>query len=142
MRLGMRPATGELAPTFDDLVGRDAMRALAAEHGLPSEPGEAVAAARRDLTRGMAFLSELARRLAGGLLPVVAVLDPPLLVLAGPTCVPGGELLVQLVSDELRAVSPFRPRLAVSAAQGDAVLHGALDVGLARLRNRLFAAVG
>ena len=44
-------------------------------------------------------------------------------VLAGPTCVPGGEVLVQLVGEELRAVSPFRPRLAVSAADGDAVLH-------------------
>jgi predicted NBD/HSP70 family sugar kinase len=140
MRLGLRdPATGELPPTLDDLLGGVAVARLAREHGLPSEPGAAVAAARKDLSRGMPFLSELARRLAGGLAPIVAVLDPPLVVLAGPNCAPGGEVLVQLVSEELRAVSPFNTRLAVSEAQGSPVLQGGLDAGLARLRARLFA---
>jgi predicted NBD/HSP70 family sugar kinase len=142
MRLGLRPAVGELPPTFHDLIGPEALAGLAAEHGLPTDPGAAVAEARGDLTRGMAFLSEVARRLAGGLAPIVAVLDPPLVVLAGPNCVPGGEVLVQLVGEELRAVSPFRPRLAVSAADGDAVLRGALDTGLVRVRARLFAGAG
>jgi hypothetical protein len=50
--------------------------------------------------------------------------------------------LVQLVSEELRAISPFRPRLTVSAADGDAVLRGALDTGLLRVRARLFAGTG
>jgi predicted NBD/HSP70 family sugar kinase len=87
----------------------------------------------------MPFLSELARRLAGGLAPIVAVLDPSLLVLAGPTCVPGGEVLVQLVTEEIRAMSPFSTRLAVSEVQGSPVLQGGLDAGLARVRARLFA---
>jgi predicted NBD/HSP70 family sugar kinase len=140
MRLGLRsPGQGSLPATFDDLVGSEAVKALAREHGLPATPGEAVAAARQDLGRGMPFLSELARRLAGGLAPVVAVLDPPLLVLAGPTCVPGGEVLVQLVTEELRAMSPFNTRLAVSEVQGSPVLQGGLDAGLARVRARLFA---
>jgi predicted NBD/HSP70 family sugar kinase len=140
MRLGVRaPNGGDLPPTFDDLLGGPAVARLAGEHGLPAEPGTAVAAARADLSRGMPFLSELARRLAGGLAPIVAVLDPPLVVLAGPTCAPGGEVLVQLVSEELRAMSPFNTRLAVSAARGSAVLQGGLDAGLARLRGRLFA---
>jgi predicted NBD/HSP70 family sugar kinase len=140
MRLGVRPAGGgDLPPTFDDLLGGRAVARLAQEHGLPAEPGAAVAAARADLTRGMPFLSELARRLAGGLAPIVAVLDPPLVVLAGPTCVPGGEVLVQLVSEELRAMSPFATRLAVSEVEGSPVLQGGLDAGLARLRARLFA---
>jgi predicted NBD/HSP70 family sugar kinase len=124
---------------FDDLVGLKAMSDLAREHGLPSAPAAAVAAARQDLTRGMPFLSELARRLAGGLAPIVAVLDPPLLVLAGPTCVPGGEVLVQLVTEEIRAMSPFSTRLAVSEVQGSPVLQGGLDAGLAQVRARLFA---
>jgi predicted NBD/HSP70 family sugar kinase len=140
MRLGVRPANGgELPPTFDDLLGGPAVSRLAREHGLPAQPGAAVAAARADLSRGMPFLSELARRLAGGLAPIVAVLDPPLVVLAGPTCVPGGEVLVQLVGEELRAMSPFDTRLAVSEVQGSPVLQGGLDAGLARLRARLFA---
>jgi predicted NBD/HSP70 family sugar kinase len=140
MRLGLRPAgAGSLPATFDDLVGFRAVSALARQHGLPDEPSEAVAAARADLSLGMPFLSELARRLAGGLAPIVAVLDPPLVVLAGPTCVPGGEVLVQLVSEELRAMSPFHPRLTVSEVLGSPVLQGGLDAGLARLRTRLFA---
>src|SRR4051794_13924985 len=140
IRLGLRPANGgDLPPVFDDLLGVPAVAALAAEHDLPQEPGAAVAAARQDLTRGMPFLSELARRLAGGLGPIVAVLDPALVVLAGPTCVPGGEVLVQLVSEELRAISPFDTRLAVSEVAGSPVLQGGLDAGLARLRTALFA---
>jgi hypothetical protein len=70
------------------------------------------------------------------------VLDPPLVVLAGPTCVPGGEVLVQLVSEELRAMSPFNTRLAVSEVHGSPVLQGGLDAGLARVRSRLFAEGG
>jgi len=140
MRLGLRPpGPGDLPPTFDDLVGLAAVTALAREHGLPPIPAEAVAAARQDLGRGMPFLSELARRLAGGLAPIVAVLDPPLVVLAGPTCVAGGEVLVQLVTEEIRTISPFRTRLAVSEVQGSPVLQGGLDAGLARVRARLFA---
>ena len=78
MRLGLRPTgPGPLPAMFDDLVGLKAVSDLAREHGLPATPAAAVAAARRDLTRGMPFLSELARRLAGGLAPIVAVLDPP-----------------------------------------------------------------
>ena len=143
MRLGLRPyGPGELPATFDDLVGLVAVAALAREHGLPPVPAEAVAAARQDLTTGMPFLSELARRLAGGLAPIVAVLDPPLVVLAGPTCVPGGEVLVQLVTEELRAISPFHTRLAVSEVHGSPVLQGGLDAGLARVRTRLFAEGG
>jgi predicted NBD/HSP70 family sugar kinase len=140
MRMGLRPPDGGALPaTFHALVGVEAVEALAREHGLPPAPGAAVAAARRDLGRGMPFLAELARRLAGGLAPVVAVLDPPLVVLAGPTCMPGGEVLVQLVSEELRAMSPFRTRLTVSEAKGSPVLRGGLDAGLARLRARLFS---
>jgi predicted NBD/HSP70 family sugar kinase len=140
MRLGLRSAEdGTLPATFHDLIGVEAVEALARQHGLPASPAVAVATARADLTRGMPFLSELARRLAGGLAPIVAVLDPPLVVLAGPTCVPGGEVLVQLVSEELRRMSPFNTRLAVSQVQGSPVLQGGIDAGLARLRTRLFA---
>jgi len=139
MRLGRRVDRGDdLPPMFDDLLGIEAVTALAVEHGLATEPGEAVAAAREDLAHGMPFLSELARRIADGLGPIVAVLDPPLVVLAGPTCSPGGEVLAQLVGEQLRATSPFEARLAVSTAQGSPVLQGGLDFGLTRLRERLF----
>jgi predicted NBD/HSP70 family sugar kinase len=140
MRLGLRSSDdASLPPTFHDLIGVEAVEELARDHDLPSGTASAVAAARADLTLGMPFLSELARRVAGGLAPIVAVLDPPLVVLAGPTLVPGGEVLVQLVSEELRAMSPFSTRLAVSEVQGSPVLQGGLDAGLDRVRARLFA---
>jgi predicted NBD/HSP70 family sugar kinase len=143
MRLGLRPTgDGELPPTFDDVLGLAAVSALAVEQGLPPDPGAAVATARQDLARGMPFLCELARRVAGGLAPIVAVLDPPLVVLAGPTLVPGGQVLVELVSEELRAMSPFDSRLAISEVRGSPVLRGGLDAGLARLRGRLFGQDG
>jgi predicted NBD/HSP70 family sugar kinase len=140
MRLGLRPTVeAPLPPTFHDLIGVEAVESLARQHDLPPAPAAAVAAARADLARGMPFLSELARRVAGGLAPIVAVLDPPLVVLAGPTLAPGGEVLVQLVGEELRAMSPFNTRLAVSEVIGSPVLQGGLDAGLARVRTRLFA---
>ena len=139
----MKPTdSGPLPPTFHALVGVEAVEALAREHGLPPAPAAAVAAARQDLSRGMPFLAELARRLAGGLAPIVAVLDPPLVVLAGPTLAPGGEVLVQLVREELRAMSPFDTRLAVSEVDGSPVLQGGLDAALAAVRTRLFAEGG
>lgn len=140
MRLGLRPSRGKaLPPTFHDLVGPTAVEALARQYSLPHNPREAVAAARQDLNRGIPFLVEFARRLASALAPIIAVLDPELVVLAGPTCVPGGEVLVQLVTEELRTTSPFETRVAVSEADGSPVIHGALDAGLARLRAGLFA---
>ena len=140
MRLGLRPTGDEaLPPTFHDLIGVEAVEALAREHALPFPAADAVAAARADLGHGMPFLAELARRVAGGLAPIVAVLDPPLVVLAGTTLVPGGEVLVQLVSEELRAMSPFNTRLAVSEVRGSPVLQGGLDAGLGHVRARLFA---
>lgn len=135
MRLGMRPADDGIGPpTFDDLVGAPAVARLARSHGFGGEATEAVTAARLDLARGMPFLSELARRLAGGLAPIVAVLDPPVVVLAGSTCTAGGEILVHLIADELRAISPFETPLTLTAADGSPVLRGGLDAALTRIR--------
>jgi hypothetical protein len=50
-------------------------------------------------------------------------------------------VLVQLVSEELRAISPYHTRIAVSEIDGSPVLQGGLDSGLARVRARLFDAV-
>jgi hypothetical protein len=48
-------------------------------------------------------------------------------------------VLVQLVGEELRAMSPFSPRLVASACDGSPVLQGGLDAALSTLRARLFA---
>jgi predicted NBD/HSP70 family sugar kinase len=78
-----------------------------------------------------------ARRLALGLAVVAAVVDLELVILGGGV---GGnaDLLLAPVERELRALSPIRPRLAVSALGEDAVLQGAVATALAAAQSRLF----
>jgi hypothetical protein len=46
---------------------------------------------------------------------------------------------MQRIDRELRAISPFRPRLAQSVLGEDAVLRGAVGAALAAARERVFA---
>jgi predicted NBD/HSP70 family sugar kinase len=75
------------------------------------------------LARGV--VEDEARRLALGLAVVTAVVDLELVILGGGV---GGnaDLLLSPIERELRALSPIRPRLAVSALGEDAVLQGAV----------------
>jgi hypothetical protein len=59
-------------------------------------------------------------------------------VLAGSTAVAGGEELVRLVAQELRAMSPFDAPLLLTAAEGSPVLRGGLDAALTRTRDAVF----
>jgi hypothetical protein len=65
------------------------------------------------------------------------VVDLELIILGGGV---GGnaDLLLAPVERELRALSPIRPRLAVSALGEDAVLQGAVAAALEVAQNRLF----
>jgi predicted NBD/HSP70 family sugar kinase len=78
-----------------------------------------------------------ASRIALGLAVVTAVVDLELVILGGGV---GGnaDLLLGPVERELRALSPMRPRLAVSALGEDAVLQGAVATALAVAQSRLF----
>jgi predicted NBD/HSP70 family sugar kinase/biotin operon repressor len=130
--------SGAVAETFDDIAGAPTVAALAKRYGFRGGAADAIATARRDLSRGLPLLSELARRLAVGLAPVVAVLDPPLVVLAGSTAVAGGEELVALIAQQLRAISPFDAPLRLTAATGSPVLGGGLHAALTRTREAVF----
>ena len=78
-----------------------------------------------------------ASRIALGLAVVTAVVDLELVILGGGV---GGnaDLLLAPIERELRALSPLRPRLAVSALGEDAVLQGAVATALAVAQERLF----
>ena len=78
-----------------------------------------------------------ASRIALGLAVVTAVVDLELVILGGGV---GGnaDLLLAPIERELRALSPLRPRLAVSALGEDAVLQGAVATALAVAQQRLF----
>ncbi|MDT4994488.1 MAG: hypothetical protein QOH97_4380, partial [Actinoplanes sp.] len=83
----------------------------------------------------------LADRVAVGLAAVIAVLDPPLVVLAGPVAQAGGATLLAAVDSALLKAAPLESVIAVTTIDDDAVLLGALDAGLAAVRAALIAAI-
>ena len=123
--------------TFQNIAGRPAVLQLAREHGIRVEDhSEAV---RRAVETGNeAMLTTLAGRAARGLAPVLAVLDPSLVVLSGGTLRAGGDLLKDLITHELHAVAVPRPTLAVSTVEGNPVLAGAIHAALRTVREDLF----
>ncbi|GAA2233013.1 ROK family transcriptional regulator [Kitasatospora cystarginea] len=124
---------------FQELVGEEAVLALAAEHGLAAPTAEgAVGLALRTPGAGDLFLRTLAERLAVGLSVVVAVVDPELLVLSGRTPTAGGERLCRLVQEELAKISIPRPQVRCSTVPDSPVVHGALQRALAAAREAAF----
>jgi predicted NBD/HSP70 family sugar kinase len=125
---------------FHDLVSGQAVRDLALRYGIEADTGhEAVtaAAARLEDPAAREFLDELAIRIAVGLAAVIAVLDPPLVVLSGDVGQAGGAPLADAVMAALRQLSVLETSVAATAVTDDAVLLGALDAGLGKIRATL-----
>jgi predicted NBD/HSP70 family sugar kinase len=78
---------------------------------------------------------------AVGLAAVIAVLDPPLVVLAGQVAQAGGRTLLAAVDSAIRRAAPLESTVAVTAIDDDAVLLGALDAGLAAIREAVIASI-
>ncbi|MFJ8579393.1 ROK family transcriptional regulator [Micromonospora sp. NPDC093277] len=73
---------------------------------------------------------------AHGLAAVTAVLDPELVVLGGGVGVQGGDLLIGPIQDRLRHLVALQPpRIEVSTLGSDAVLMGAVAVGVTAARD-------
>jgi predicted NBD/HSP70 family sugar kinase len=127
---------------LQDLVGGPAVLALAREHGVAGAgPTDVVSRAAADPEAAAPFLGQLADRVAVGLAAVVAVLDPPLVVLAGQVAQAGGEVLRDAVAAAMRRNAPLECAIAVTTISDDAVLLGALDAGLAAVRESLLTNV-
>ena len=69
------------------------------------------------------------------------LLDPELIILGGGVG-QNGDLLLPMIERELRTLSPFRPRVVVSALGEEAVLHGAVATALEAARDRVFSRPG
>jgi predicted NBD/HSP70 family sugar kinase/DNA-binding transcriptional ArsR family regulator len=127
---------------LQDLVGGPAVLALAAEHGIQGRtPAQAVATAAAAAETSAPFFAALADRVSVGLAAVVAVLDPPLVVLAGQVAQAGGQTLRDAVTAAMVRAEPLETTIAVTAIDDDAVLLGALDAGLAAVHEALLASV-
>ena len=90
------------------------------------------AAARRGEQAALRAVDVEAARIALAIAAVAPVLDPELVILGGGIARGGGDLLLAPVARELAALSPFRPRLAITELGDEAVLHGAVSVALER----------
>ena len=125
---------------FHDLVSGPAVCGLAQSHGIRADTGhEAVTAAAGRLGDAAArtFMNALAIRIAVGLAAVIAVLDPPLVVLAGDVGQAGGGQLADAVLAALRQLSVLETSVTATGVSDDAVLLGALDAGLGKVRATL-----
>ncbi len=133
---------GERRADLQDLIGGQAVLDLAAEHHLAGvTPAEAVAAAAADGPNGERFLAALAERIAVGLAAVVAVLDPPLVVLGGQIAQAGGIPLRDAVREAMAANAPLETSVEITAVTDDPVLLGGLDAGLSQVREVLLTSL-
>jgi len=127
---------------LQDLVGGAAVLELAHDHGIAGRtPLEVVQAAAADPAAAGEFFAQLADRVSVGLAAVIAVLDPSLVVLAGPIAQAGGQTLLTAVTGALLKAAPLESTVAVTTIDDDAVLLGALDAGLAAVREALIASI-
>ncbi|MEV0413207.1 ROK family transcriptional regulator [Streptomyces sp. NPDC050448] len=131
---GRLPSATDCAGGFHALVGREAVAALAAEHGYTGPVEEAVAGAA-----GETFLDDLAQRLALGAAAVAAVLDPGCLVLAGELGHAGGAALAAAVARRLTALTPVPMEVRATALGDPAVLTGARLAAREAAQSELFA---
>jgi predicted NBD/HSP70 family sugar kinase len=108
--------------------------------GVPDSPAANATSAMREAARRL--LAELADRLATGLAPIVAVLDPELIVLTGAVLRFGAAPLRDLIAEALHGMAIPRPRLVTSAVADNPVLAGAIQAALAATREAVFSSTG
>lgn len=84
------------------------------------------------------FLAEVARRCALLCLTICAVIDPQRILLTGPLAEAGGQRLVDAVAEQIAANSPLRTDVRAASFGNNAVVAGALLVGLDRVRAAVY----
>jgi predicted NBD/HSP70 family sugar kinase len=136
------PAKGEggsvVVHDFHELVSGTAVRSLARRHGITANTGhEAAALAVASPGGAPEFLDALAIRIAVGLAAVIAVADPPLIVLSGEVGQAAGAPLAEAVMAALQRLSVLQTTVATTGVTDDPVLLGALDAALASVRATL-----
>lgn len=124
------------AAGLQSLVGAEAVRALAAAHGL--ECASASAAVAAAVAADHPLLDVLGKRLAIGVAAICAVLDPGLVVLSGDIGRAGGAALASRIERAVPRIAPVHPTVSTTGVTGNAVLTGALEVATRRARDAVF----
>ncbi len=124
---------------FEEAASAAGVVRAAEEQGMRS-PGSAervFAAARRGDPAAIRAVELEARRLALAIATIAPVLDPEVVILGGGVG-RSGDLLLEPIERELHELSPFRPRILVSALGEDTVLYGAVATALEAGRQEVF----
>ncbi len=130
------PTRGRL----EERLAADAVVRYGRECGLSSTNAEEVfAAARAGDPRGLAAIELEAAQLARLLASVAALLDPELIVLGG-AIGRNLDVLEKPTRNVLTQLSPLMPEFAPSLLGDEAVLRGAIAVGVSRAKEAVFAA--
>jgi predicted NBD/HSP70 family sugar kinase len=125
---------------LEERVAADAVVRYGRQCGLRSTTAEAVfAAARENDSRGLAAIALEAAALARLLASVAALLDPELIVLGG-AIGRNFDLLREPTRAALAALSPLMPAFAVGELGDEAVLRGAIAIGVTHAREAVFEA--
>jgi predicted NBD/HSP70 family sugar kinase len=139
--LGTNPSDPEIRRhgALDAVAGASGVVADAQRRGMPSPltAKKVFGSARRGDRRAKRTVADEARWIALAIAAVVSVVDPELVILGGGIGA-NGDLLLEPIEQELATISPFRPRIEVSALREDATLNGAVWMALQAAQDRLF----
>nr|WP_269778677.1 ROK family protein [Microlunatus antarcticus] len=134
------PSSAVTSTRLEELTGSASIVRAAREAGLDLPSAEAVFdAARHGSAPAQDVVAGEAERLSLALAAVVAVLDPPLIVLGGGVGRNGDLLLGPVRTDLGRRLPLAPPEIRISRLGTDAPLQGAVADGLARARHTAFA---
>ncbi|MET0725708.1 MAG: ROK family transcriptional regulator [Leifsonia sp.] len=127
------------ATRLQDLMGGPAVSRVLRAHGVPGRTvGErfehfaSASSPQRD-----AAILDLAQRIAIGITPLVAIADPGIVVLGGPTGAAGGDALADAVRTHVRRTTRWSPDVVATAVVEHPVLRGARDRLVAEVRASL-----
>ena len=134
---GIDPAATDL----QDLIGGSAVIDIARRHGIEGTDAKSIADSMVGHPHRAAVLAELAPRIALGVVPILAILDPEVIVLGGPIGLAGGDALAELVRVEIERDHPWRPFITGSAVARHPVLRGAREMLMHRVREVLFTEI-
>jgi len=135
-----RTPTGRRRGPLESVLGAQGVVATARALGMagPLSPRRIFQSARSGDPVARRVVQCVAERMALAIATIVPIIDPELVILGGGIG-RNGDLLLEPIERELRALSPLMPRLEVSALGQDAELTGAVALALDAAQDRLFA---